>query len=102
MGKNKNLIISMIRDDLEKSPTNGYVRSESVTNKVSLSNQTDTNIPLSSNPFVDFQTINTTLTQQISKSIDSAQSLGSSIVAIKCDFGMNIKDWKCQDNEIFE
>jgi hypothetical protein len=102
LGKSKNLIISMVRDDLLSSPTNGYVRSESITNKVSLSNQTDTSISLSPNPFVDLQTINATLTQQLSKAIDSAQSLGFTMVAINCDFGMNIKDWKCEDQGIFE
>jgi hypothetical protein len=102
LSTNKNLIISMVRDDLLSSSTNGYVRSDSVTNKVSLSNQTDSNISLSPNPFVDLQTINNTLTQEVSKAIDSGQSLGFSTVAIKCDFGMNIKDWKCQDHGIFE
>ena len=53
------------------------------------------------NPFVDEQTINSTLTLVISEAIVSAQSIGFSTVAIQCNFGMNIMDWKCKHYGIY-
>jgi hypothetical protein len=37
----------------------------------------------------------------ISEAIDSAQSIGFTVVAIQCNFGMNIMDWKCKDHGIY-
>jgi hypothetical protein len=94
LNKSKESILSIIQDDLDNSPTIGYIRAEA-------SNQTQTEGVGLPNPFVDLRTINSTVTQQLSDSINSASALNSTIVEIKCDFGMNIMDWKCEDHGIF-
>jgi hypothetical protein len=94
LNKSKESIVSFVRDDLDNSPTIGYIRASSA------GNQTQTEGAGLPNPFVDLQTINSTAIQQLSDSINSASALNLTIVEIKCDFGMNIMDWKCEDHGI--
>jgi hypothetical protein len=95
LNKSKESIVSIIQDDLDNSPTIGYIRADAAGNQI----QTEgVGLP---NPFVDLQTINSTVIQQLSDSINSAAALNLTIVEIKCDFGMNIRDWKCEDHGIF-
>src|SRR5918995_312907 len=44
---------------------------------------------------------NSTVAQELSRAIASAHSLNFTIVAIKCDFGMSIENWQCEDHSIF-
>ena len=99
--KSKALIITMITSDFDKSPTIGYVRAADIEHVFDLSNKSDSLPPALPNPFADEQTINSTLSLVISDAIDSAQGIGFTTVAIQCNFGMNIMDWKCKDHGIY-
>ena len=99
--KSKDLIITMITSDFDKSPTIGYVRAADIDHVFDVSNKSNSLPPALPNPFADEQTINSTLTLVISEAIDSAQSIGFTTVAIQCNFGMNIMDWKCKDHGIY-
>src|SRR5688572_7756535 len=101
LNKSKDLIITMITSDFDKSPTIGYVRAADIEHVFDISNKSNSLPPALPNPFADEQTINSTLTLVISEAIDSAQSIGFTIVAIQCNFGMNIMDWKCKDHGIY-
>ena len=90
----KKMIISTVQDDFDNSPTIGYIRLDNITG--------GTNLPASiANPFADQQMINSTIAQHITSAIDSAHSLNNAMVAIKCDFGMIIKEWQCNHHGIF-
>jgi hypothetical protein len=93
LNKSKESIVSIVQDDLDNSPTIGYIRAAG--------DQTQTEGVGLPNPFVDLQTVNSTVIQQLSDSINSASALNLTIVEIKCDFGMNIRDWRCEDHGIF-
>jgi hypothetical protein len=99
--KSKDLIITMITSDFDKSPTIGYVRAADIEHVFDISNKSNSLPPALPNPFADEQTINSTLTLVISGAIDSAQSIGFTVVVIQCNFGMNIMDWKCKDHGIY-
>ena len=97
LNKSKELIVSIIQDDSDNSPTIGYVRAANVTDEAGEPSPSESLV----NPFVDQQTINSTITQELSGAIDSAYARNFTMVAIKCDFGMNIRDWHCEDHSIF-
>src|SRR5215207_1961805 len=101
--KSEDLIISTIQDDFDNSPTIGYVRAGNASEVAGNSTaQTQAKIPAAiPNPFADQQRINSTVAQELSRAIASAHSLNFTIVAIKCDFGMNIENWQCEDHSIF-
>lgn len=101
LSKSKDVIITMITSDFDKSPTIGYVRAADVEHIFDVSNKNGSSLPALPNPFVDQQTINYTLSQEISTAIDAAQNIKFTTVAIQCDFGMNIMDWKCKDHGIY-
>jgi hypothetical protein len=90
----ENAIISAVRDDLNKSPTIGYIKA----GNVSTSSSTDPLAPddlTLPNPFVDSATVNQSIGLEVSKAIESVGSLDVPIINIKCDFDMNIEDWQC-------
>jgi hypothetical protein len=97
LGNSKKIIISTIQDDFDKSPTIGYVRLDNVTEEVGGASLSASIV----NPFADQQMINSTIAQRITSAIDSAHSLNNAIVAIKCDFGMIIKEWQCDYHSVF-
>jgi hypothetical protein len=101
LSKSKDVIITMITSDFDKSPTIGYIRAADVEHIFDVSNKTDSSPPALPNPFADEQTINYTLSQEISNAIDAAQNIKFTTVAIQCNFGMNIMDWKCKDHGIY-
>jgi hypothetical protein len=89
-------IISVIQEDFSRSPTIGYIK----VGNASTSSTTDseaTNSLTLPNPFADLASINQTIRQKIVNAIDSVDGLDVPIVDIKCDFDMNIADWKCVD-----
>jgi hypothetical protein len=97
LDSSKKMIISAIQDDFDNSPTIGYIRLDNITEEIG-----GTNLPASiANPFADQQMINSTIAQHITSAIDSAHSLNNAMVAIKCDFGMTIKEWQCNHHGIF-
>jgi hypothetical protein len=103
--KSEDLIISTIQDDFDNSPTIGYVRAGNASEVFEIGSstaKTQAKIPAAiPNPFVDQQRINSTIAQELSRAIASAHSLNFTIVAIMCDFGMNIENWQCEDHSIF-
>ena len=101
LSKSKDVIITMITSDFVKSPTIGYIRAVDVEHIFDVSNKTDSSPPALPNPFADEQTINYTLSQEISNAIDAGQNIKFTTVAIQCNFGMNIMDWKCKDHGIY-
>jgi hypothetical protein len=101
LSKSKDVIITMITTDFNKSPTIGYIRAADVEHIFDVSNKTDSSPPALPNPFADEQTINYTLSQEISNAIDSGQNIKFTTIAIQCNFGMNIMDWKCKDHGIY-
>lgn len=97
LDSSKKMIISTIQDDFDNSPTIGYIRLDNITEEIG-----GTSLPASiANPFADQQMINSTIAQHITSAIDSAHSLNNAMVAIKCDFGMIIKEWQCNHHGIF-
>ena len=97
LNKSKDLIISLIHSDFDGSPTIGYVRANNVTDGSAGGGTPTATI---TNPFVDQQTINSTITQKISSAINSTRTLNFTTVAIKCDFGMNIIEWNCENHGV--
>ena len=101
LSKSKDVIITLITNDFDKSPTIGYIRAADVEHIFDVSNKTDSSPQALPNPFADEQTINYTLGQEISNAIDAGQNIKFTTVAIQCNFGMNIMDWKCKDHGIY-
>ena len=97
LNKSKDLIVSIIQDDYNHSSTIGYVRAENITDKVGEPTPASSLV----NPFVDQQTINSKITNELTGAIDSAHSLNFTTVVVKCDFGMNIREWNCDNHGIF-
>ena len=97
LDSSKKMIISTIQDDFDNSPTIGYIRLDNITEEIE-----GASLPASIvNPFADQQMINSTIAQHITSAIDLAHSLNNAMVAIKCDFGMIIKEWQCNHHGIF-
>ena len=97
LDSSKKMIISTIQDDFDNSPTIGYVRLDNVTEEVGGASLSASIV----NPFADQQMINSTIAQHITSALDSARSLNNTMVAIKCDFGMIIKEWQCDHHSVF-
>lgn len=83
----KDLIRSTIVGDYESSPTIGYV-------KVPM------DVPPGASPFADEATINQTMTAEIDKAIELAEESSTTSTNIKCDFGMELAEWKCTNHEL--
>lgn len=87
-------IISVVQDDFINSPTIGYIKAGNISTSSSTESPSSNNLRLS-NPFVDSATINRTISQKVSTAIESLHGQDQQVVDIKCDFDMNIEDWKC-------
>jgi hypothetical protein len=81
------LITSTIIKDFDKSPVVGYVIAHKSESRSKLSTL--------ANPFVDKGIINEKIKSEIQTSIGSSQKLKTTQAEIKCNFGMEINDWKC-------
>jgi hypothetical protein len=95
LNESKDLIIETVESDFGRSPILGYIRAENVTDPAS---------PVTSlvNPFVDQQTINSTILQTLTSGIEAAHNLNFPTVAVKCNYDMNIKDWRCDAHGLHE
>jgi hypothetical protein len=87
-------IISVVQDDFISSPTIGYIKAGNSSTSSSAESPFSNNLTLP-NPFVDSATINGTISQKVSTAIESLHGQDQPMVDIKCDFDMNIEDWKC-------
>jgi hypothetical protein len=98
----RDLIISTVTKDYDSTPTIGYVK---VTPQKTA--QGEANSPSSSpqpstiaNPFADKATINQRITTEIQKAMESAAKSNFVNLEIKCDFGMDLSDWKCSSHRL--
>ncbi len=82
-----NLITSTITKDYDRSPIIGYV--------IAHKSKSDSKSATLANPFADRSTINEKIKNEIQTSINSSQKLKTTKSEIKCNFGMEIRDWKC-------
>jgi hypothetical protein len=90
----ENAIVSAVRDDLNKSPTIGYIKAGNISTSSSTDSQVPDDLTLP-NPFVDSATVNQSIGREVSNAIESVEGLDVPIIDIKCDFDMNIEDWQC-------
>jgi hypothetical protein len=95
------LIISTITKDYDSTPTIGYVRvapQKTAQGEASSSSSSSPSSPQPStiaNPFADKATINQRIATEIQKAMESAAKSNFVTLEIKCDFGMDLSDWKC-------
>ncbi len=95
----RDLIISTITKDYDSTPTVGYV-------KVAPQNTSQEDASSSSqqstiaNPFADKATINQRITTEIQKAIESAAKSNFANLEIRCNFGMDLSDWKCSSHSL--
>jgi hypothetical protein len=102
----RDLIISTITKDYDSSPTIGYVKIAPQTTAEGETNASSSPPPpppppqsaTLANPFADKTTINQKITAEIQKAMESAAKSNFDNVEIKCDFGMEISDWKCSSH----
>lgn len=87
-------IISVVQEDFNRSPTIGYIGVGDVSTLSTADSEASNNLSLP-NPFADSAAINQTISQKIANAIESVDGLDASIIKIKCDFNMNITEWKC-------
>ncbi len=90
------VIISMIQNDFNRSPTVGYIKTGNSSASSATESPASSNLALP-NPFADSALINQTISQKISKAIESVEGLDVTLINIKCDFDANIEDWKCMN-----
>jgi hypothetical protein len=95
----RDLIISTITKDYDSTPTVGYVKvapQNTSQGDASSSSQQST----IANPFADKATINQKITTEIQKAIESAAKSNFVNLEIRCDFGMDLSDWKCSNHSL--
>lgn len=90
LNNSQNIINSTIINDFLSSPTAGYIMQQN-----NSSNSTANALSALPNPFVDQETIKTTIQQQLSEAINSAIDIDYFEVDIECTFGNKIQDWNC-------
>jgi hypothetical protein len=94
-----NLIMSTITKDYDSSPTIGYVKVSAQTTAEGETSSSSSSQPSTLvNPFADKATINQKINTEIQKAIESAMKSNSANVEIKCDFGMDLSNWKCSSH----
>lgn len=94
----RDLIISTITKDYDSTPTIGYVKvapQKSAEGEASSSSSQPSTI---ANPFADKATINQRITTEIEKAMESSAKSNFVNLEIKCDFGMDLSDWKCSSH----
>jgi hypothetical protein len=93
-----NLIISTITKDYDSSPTIGYVKVSGQTTAEGETNSSSSQASTLVNPFADKATINQKINTEIQKAMESAMKSNFANVEIKCDFGMELSNWKCSSH----
>ncbi len=89
-------IISMIQNDFNRSTTVGYIKTGNSSASSATESPVSNNLALP-NPFADSALINQTISQKISKAIESVEGLDVPLINIKCEFDANIEDWNCMN-----
>ena len=93
LNNSQNIINSTIINDFLFSPTSGYIMQQNNSSN-STTNSTSA-LPELPNPFVDQETISTTIQQQLAEAISTAIDIDYFEVDIECTFGNKIQDWDC-------
>jgi len=94
----RDLIISTITKDYDSTPTIGYVKvtpQKTAEGEASSSSSQQSTI---ANPFADKATINQRIITEIDKAMESSAKSNFVNFEIKCDFGMDLSDWKCSSH----
>jgi hypothetical protein len=94
INSSQNVINSTTINDFMLSPTAGYIMQSN--NITSINGNLSTALPSLPNPFAGIDTISKSIQQQLTDSINNAIEIDYYDVDIKCIFGENIRDWKCQ------
>src|SRR5215212_7925329 len=93
------LIISTITKDYDSTPTIGYVKvAPQKTAQGEASSSSSPQPSTIANPFADKATINQRIATEIQKAMESAAKSNFVTLEIKCDFGMDLSDWKCSSH----
>jgi hypothetical protein len=95
----RDLIISAITKDYDSTPTVGYVK---VAPQNTSQGDASSSSPQSTiaNPFADKATINERITTEIQKAIESVVKSNFVNLEIRCDFDMDLSDWKCSSHSL--
>jgi hypothetical protein len=95
----RDLIISTVTKDYDSTPTIGYVKVAPQKTAQGEANSSSSPQPSTiANPFADKATINQRVTTEIQKAMESAVKSNFVTLEIKCDFGMDLSDWKCSSH----
>jgi hypothetical protein len=95
------LIITTITKDYDSTPTIGYVKvAPQKTSQGEASSSSSPQPSTIANPFADKATINQSIITEIQKAIESAAKSNFVNLEIKCDFGMDLSDWKCSSHDL--
>jgi hypothetical protein len=93
------LIISTVTKDYDSTPTIGYVKVSPQKTAQGEANSSSSPQPSTiANPFADKATINQRITTEIQKAMESAVKSNFVTLEIKCDFNMDLSDWKCSSH----
>lgn len=93
LNNSQDVINSTIINDFNLSPTIGYILQQNNTNNgASNISSVLSSLP---NPFVDRKTVSDTIQQQLSDAINLAINIDYFEVDVKCIFGNNMEEWKC-------
>lgn len=93
------LIISTVTKDYDSTPTIGYVKVAPQKTAQGEANSSSSPQPSTiANPFADKATINQRIATEIQKAMESAAKSNFVTLEIKCDFGMDLSDWKCSSH----
>jgi hypothetical protein len=95
----RDLIISTVTKDYDSTPTIGYVKVAPQKTAQGEANSSSSPQPSTiANPFADKATINQRITTEIQKAMESAAKSNIVNLEIKCDFSMDLSDWKCSSH----
>jgi hypothetical protein len=98
----RDLIISTVTKDYDSTPTIGYVKvtpQKTAQGEANSSSSSSSTQPSTiANPFADKATINQRITTEIQKAMESAAKSNFVNLEIKCNFGMDLSDWKCSSH----
>jgi hypothetical protein len=93
------VIISTVTKDYDSTPTIGYVKVAPQKTAQGEANSSSSPQPSTiANPFADKATINQRIATEIQKAMESAAKSNFVTLEIKCDFGMDLSDWKCSSH----
>jgi hypothetical protein len=93
------LIIPTVTKDYDSTPTIGYVKVAPQKTAQGEANSSSSPQPSTiANPFADKATINQRITTEIQKAMESAVKSNFVTLEIKCDFNMDLSDWKCSSH----